>query len=71
MSLYIARVAATGADLTSREALDEIARGAYRGIEAFDDGFSPHPHRDYKNDTGYESDKRRGAHRPKQRRLSE
>lgn len=27
MSLYIARVAATGADLTSREALDEIARG--------------------------------------------
>lgn len=32
MSLYIARVAATGADLTSREALDEIARGFCRWV---------------------------------------
>ncbi|ALC98853.1 hypothetical protein AM609_03935 [Actinomyces sp. oral taxon 414] len=34
MSLYIARVAATGADLTSREALDEIARGFCRWVAA-------------------------------------
>ena len=34
MSLYIARVAATGADLTSREALDEIARGFCRWVSA-------------------------------------
>ena len=32
MSLYIARVAATGADLTSREALDEIARDFCRWV---------------------------------------
>ena len=32
MSLYIARAAATGADLTSREALDEIARGFCRWV---------------------------------------
>ena len=32
MSLYIARVATTGADLTSREALDEIARGFCRWV---------------------------------------
>ena len=32
MSLYIARVAATGADLTSRETLDEIARGFCRWV---------------------------------------
>ena len=32
MSLYIAHVAATGADLTSREALDEIARGFCRWV---------------------------------------
>ena len=34
MSLYIARVAATGTDLTSREALDEIARGFCRWVAA-------------------------------------
>ena len=44
---------------------------SYYGKLDIDDGFSTHPHCDYKNDAEYEHDKRRNAQRPKQRRLSE
>ena len=50
---------------------DEVSRRADRRIETFDDRLPAHPHCNYKDDAGYERDKRRNAQRPKQRRLSE